>query len=358
MRPARPAARLVSVPLEAKGLGMQGYSVAEKLKHLADLHEADALNAEEFASAKQRVLGAAKTRSPHLDPQPPSDPLPSGTGNQQLGHVGEVGSGSPESGVSRSGSGTTREDLPAVLDGARSEPPDEASTQAKAPRPSTRADVSDAHARFFAWYRQELTTRGSEQSDSDPALREPDGGDDAHSEMRAVPARSESTANGVAKVSHKPESAKPQRRVSALILVGSLLLVVLALAAVSQGDGPSGQTVSQEAPPRAEPDRPPTQTQPAPIDDREAWRAALTSCEVDANGFVRVEGELANDSGSIRSYDVFIVLDGQGAMRAGSGHSSVTGVAPGTVRNFTMTTTASSVAGAVSDCRIDRVTVR
>ena len=94
------------------------------------------------------------------------------------------------------------------------------------------------------------------------------------------------------------------------------------------------------------------------VDDREAWRAKITACTVDANGFARIEGEVANDSSRTRSYTVFIVLDGQGALRAGSGQANASSVASGAVGTFTFTTSVSSSSGGISDCRIDRVSVQ
>jgi hypothetical protein len=118
-----------------------------------------------------------------------------------------------------------------------------------------------------------------------------------------------------------------------------------------------GQTAAPEA--RTSPgSSSPSSASPTPapsppqVDDREAWRAQILNCSVDSLGFVTVEGQVANDSGSVRSYGVRIAFDG-----SPSAEASVTGVMPGEVRNFTARPGSSSAAGAFGNCRIDQVNV-
>ena len=91
-------------------------------------------------------------------------------------------------------------------------------------------------------------------------------------------------------------------------------------------------------------------------DDAHAWRAEIAECTVDGQGFAHVRGQVANDSSQYRSYQVSVVLDGTNGLRAGSGVTSVSGVAPRGVGEFSMRTSLPSTAEGLGGCRIERVT--
>jgi hypothetical protein len=91
-------------------------------------------------------------------------------------------------------------------------------------------------------------------------------------------------------------------------------------------------------------------------DDSEAWQAAITSCSVDAYGFALLQGQVANDSSRTRSYQVSIVLDGSNGLRAGSGVATASSIPAGGIGSFEFRTSVSSASGAITDCRIERVT--
>jgi hypothetical protein len=156
---------------------------------------------------------------------------------------------------------------------------------------------------------------------------------------------------------------KQLRRAATCILVGALLAsgcssIDAAQTASSRqttSSAPKAAASTPTPPPKADPDPEPAPAPAPQIDDSSAWRAAISSCTVDAYGFALVTGQVANDSSRTRSYQVSIVLDGSNGLRAGSGSATASSVPSGGVGPFEFRTSVSSTSGGITDCRIDRV---
>ena len=140
--------------------------------------------------------------------------------------------------------------------------------------------------------------------------------------------------------------------IGAVVLIASTVGVAVSLGDMSPRD-PSTRDPGRStlpAPSTSSEPRP-----PPPPDDANAWRAQITECTVDNQGFARVRGEVANDSSRLRSYQIQIVLEGGNNLRAGSGLTTANGIPPGGVGPFSFQTSVSSTAGAVLSCNIESV---